>query len=195
VNALSDTWRDTLENLDLLQIGRDYGLGVAWRVVGVYQVIRCLLDDGKAVPGRHMVEALICGDLVKMEWKFVHWSAMVHGVVYSWRILRQLLTLTEMESERWRALHGLLALVDTLPGIVQLFPARAVDVDEVGMKNILDRLYGLLDVPEEYTVVPVTGQPRKRKRKKRYGKPKAKEASSLTRTPSTNMFSLLSENG
>jgi len=194
VNAVAGTWRDVLENLDVLQIGGNYGWGVAWRVVGVYQVIRCLLDEGKVVPGRHVVEALICGDLVRMEWEFVHWSAMVQGVVYSWRILRQLLPLVVMESEQWRAFQGLFGLVYTLPGIADLFPAELVDVDEVSMKRILDRLYGLLDMQEEYIVVPVAGQSRKRKRKKRNDKPKAKEASSLTRTSSTNMFSLLCEN-
>jgi hypothetical protein len=144
VNVLANTWRDVFENLDLLQMGRDYKWGVAWRVVGTYQVIRCLLDEGKALPGRYVVEALICGDLVRMDWKFVHWSAMVQGVMYSWRVLQQLLALAEMESERWRTLHDLMTLVDSLPGIVELFPAKAVEVDEVGMKEILDRLYGLL---------------------------------------------------
>ena len=194
VNAAADTWREELENLDLVRLGGEHGWGVAWRVIGVYQVCRYLAGDGKAVPGRYVMEALICGDLVRMEWEFVHWSAMVQGVVYSWRVLGQLLALAEVESERWQALYGLLALVGTLPGIVELFPARPVVMDEVGMKEILDRVYGLLDLQEDSTVVPVAGQFRKRKRKKRDGKPKAKEASSSARISSTNMYSILSDN-
>src|SRR5579871_3044862 len=165
-------------------------------MVGVYQIVRYLLDEGKAVPGRYIVEALICGDLVRMEWEFVHWSAMMQGVVYSWRILRQLLQLVKMESEQPPALQELLAFINTLPSILDLFPVKFVEVDEIGMKDILDGLYGLLDIKEEYTVVPVVGQSRKRKRKKRDGKQKVKgSTSSLTKTLSTNMFSLLTEIG
>jgi hypothetical protein len=197
VSAVADTWRDVLENLDLLRMGKDYGWGVAWRVVGMYQVVRYLLDEGKAVPRKHVVDALICGDLLWMEWDFVHCSAMMQGVVYSWRILQQLLPLTGTEGEEFQTLHGLLAIMDTLPGIVELFPVEIVDMDEIGMKDISERLYDLLDMQaEEYTVLPVARQSRKHKRKKRDGKPKAKNsASSLTRTSSTNKFSLLSENG
>lgn len=212
VRPLSETvlkhgpgWGRTMTDLETLwTICKDAAFdgmdaGLIWRLIGVGVVCRVLGEQGRGLPERMVLDAVVRGVVLGVNWNHVHFGAMVQAALYSLRTVKQLLDVVEGTNDdyrtrkEWQAQRKLHDLVNTMPSISELFPKELADVEEDTMNAILDKLYSMLDIQPEEPSERVTEPSTKKKRKR---KQKGDRATTVSRSQnsSSNMYSLLSEN-
>jgi len=177
-------------------------LAMRWRAFGVWRVCREMNDLGRVLPRRAAIEKIVKGEIgqVSTDWEYMHFAAMVQAVLYSWRIVKQLFGVVDAlgaeyrNEKKWPALRKVHEMLRSMPSIVELFPNASVDIKDIVVLDILSKLYGMLDIQLESESENIFGTPRKKKRKGKQRKPTQGKPTAPS-TGSTNMYSLLDENG
>ncbi|KAF2843196.1 hypothetical protein M501DRAFT_1012557 [Patellaria atrata CBS 101060] len=188
-SALSETIATTLGDF------KDYATPVAWRALGLLEVLRSLLEENKSLPPVCDIEAVLSGRAVGVGWSVLHLYARVQAYLYSLRMLRQsvdvFITAQNSLDERLiSALKPLQTQLGDMPELATLFPelTRKSGEGECGVR--VSKMFEALGL-QEPSEQGFTGHKGKKK-KGRKGLKKEGEVESTPSPSSTNMYNLLS---
>ncbi|KAJ9659887.1 hypothetical protein H2201_007145 [Coniosporium apollinis] len=167
------------------------------REFGTYQVCKALQADAKPLPSRTEMRSLIAGQRASGSWSFVHLCGQLQAVLYSLRMLQQLMEVfITLHSERFqgndffKTITRLQQYLNTLPSLTELFPMtqpeRLKDEWEAEIRKILS----MLGVEED-----VFSQADNKRRKKRRKKGACSDAQLevASSRPSNNIYSTLAD--
>ena len=171
-----------------------------WRFIGLMSMLEMLQQDGKRLPTVSEIKNLAT-TWRRSTWQELHLSAQYEAMLYSLRMLKQLLVVRvawtadndKSEILDLPAMQRLLAMLDTLPGISALFDYD--NHDEHEWPNLFAKLTEAFYIREDNAIANADLQPskkRKRKRKKKLGESDSQEQADPGSKRSTNPFALLS---
>jgi len=119
---------------------------------------------------------LLQGQVYAQDWTYVHFSAQVQAVLYSLRLLKQVLGVTSAlntigkAEEVAVAVAGLEDCLAQMPTLCDLFPAKPVELSNVS--SLVDNMLETVGFNSEETFT----EPADVKKKKKKGKKKRKAA-------------------
>lgn len=167
-----------------------------WRAMAFYQDIEYAYSSGK----QSLAGSLFASTSLqhRLSWDVVHFSAQVQGSYYSFRLLKQVLSVVSMCSTPQplpSILHALKERLQSLPALAEL-PSLYTDLHSFGAVSersafsLVNSLYekeNNITVPAE-DAVKSTKKDRKKKRKRDAAAPPSPDA---PRKPNNNLFALL----
>jgi len=168
-----------------------------WRLLGMKILLEALQRDDKNVPVYESSVAVVMGKEAKT-WDEIHLSAQLEAVLYSFRMLKQMLDVAIAKQpicgiDAVSALLELQRCLQTLPSVAELFDCSGSQRSKtdasgklrVSLKSIYENLGGAV-----FSQEPTGASRKKRKRKKRGSN---ENAASTPRVPSksNNPFDVL----
>ena len=173
-----------------------------WRALALSLLLIPLSEEGKQLPLTTELANLICGYDIGTNWTYMHLSAQLQAVLYSFRILQQVSNIVEsiagdQESPAIiTAVNPLLtSAVKSLPPLHILFPAVPKNNQEIGDRRVQSRpivealVESLQDQHSEEISEPL---PTKKKRKRKAKQDKSHfEQTAIPKFASDNAFGLL----
>jgi hypothetical protein len=162
-----------------------------WPFAAVHQLCHQMIQENKALPSRIMLKALLLRQRLS-DWEYVHWSAQMQGIAYSFRMLHQCLELLV-----WLDLPTAEEIRQFCNHTLRMRSSIAIWADEVPtpgdhvLDQVVNKLFESLGI-DQAPYLPAAESKASRKRSKRRMKAETESQNgSKTITVSSNMFSML----
>jgi hypothetical protein len=154
----------------------DFSNPVVWRTFALSEILHSCTENQKKLPSRSALVHFITGRAkTTISWLDIHLSAQVDGVLYSLRMLSQILNYsrglpnsrTQQPQTRDSSLidefSNLSAILNTLPPLNQLLPSRLElgkqwSLESLGIDHLLDLLASHLQLPPSFTRADFEGE-------------------------------------
>lgn len=123
---------------------------VVWRLYALSQVYHWYLNTSRTPPSREALTRAMTGTYKpRPTWDDIHLSAQIQAVLYSLRMIKQILAYTAAATNNPlnQILLGLAAIVEDLPKIPLLMPSSfqlAAQISDYNVDNILNNLAAIL---------------------------------------------------
>jgi hypothetical protein len=173
---------------------KNVGPGLMWPLFA----LSIVLLDSKTTPSVPLVLHILNGDF-DSSWEFIHLTARLQAVLYSLRILKQIIAV-------YLAIHGfqqtdadnnnILQMskhLSTLPSIAETFTvpgqSRKILAEHEGLKNMVEEIYTAsgVDIPTEH----VSNKKKKKQSREAERKKKKQEQRQQAKPSISNVFSML----
>jgi hypothetical protein len=166
-----------------------------WHFNAIYLLCQHTFANGRTLPSRSMLRALLRRREFHNDWEYVHCVAQMQAAAYSFRVLYQLLQIvvaTGFSHVSERDVLECRRHLDTLPAIPELFD-ECSNADEASLNHIVDMLFGALGINENsYRPAASTISSKKRKKTRKKEAAQARKGTGGQQVSASNMFSLLS---
>ena len=123
---------------------------LVWRLYALSQVYHRYLNTGRTPPSREALTRAMTGTYKpRPTWDDIHLSAQIQAVLYSLRMVKQILAYTAAATDTHRnpPLQNLAKILDDLPNMALLIPSSlelAAQISEYNIDNILNNLATIL---------------------------------------------------
>lgn len=160
-----------------------------WRIYALAQTYRWYLNTGKLPPSRHaMTRVMTAVATEKWQWEDYHLSAQIQAVLYSLRIIQQILAYTLSNEISSDILFRLAVKLRDLPQLAQLIPSRselAAQTEDLDIEQLLDLLANILQIEATSPALDhsLTNPPSTETRPAKKRKKAKKEANLAQRVP------------
>jgi hypothetical protein len=178
-----------------------------WRLYALFEVYQWHLNTSKTTPTQELLKSALTGKVPpQLTWQTIHLSAQIQAVLYSLRMIHQILTYvaSAAASPLPPNLNDLATTLETLPVLAKLMPSPfelASQTAALDIESMLHRLANLLqdEAGDADSSIPLDGnepvaweqvskkRKKSKKEKKRLDLPKSASASAK----SNNMFEML----
>jgi hypothetical protein len=185
--------RTTLELTDVINALPSSNGHPSWRDLSLFWLCSSLLADGKSIPSKDELRALLIPD-VSRGWSHIHLFAQLQAIVYSWRILTQCLDVFLTANTMHTTPHTMLVkVIHSIQGFhfpQLLDPVHGFDLEDRSISLLLDAIYSNLGADDR----SAAGESKKRNRKRKRMKIDANKPQPDTEK-SQNMYDILAELG
>lgn len=126
---------------------RDIPKVFAWRIYAMSETLSWYVEDGRTLPSNLAIMAVLTGNTQKiLDWGTIQLSAQIEGVLYSYRILKQILeyVLDEIPStNRWKIKTS--EFLERLPSLDQILPSHLSLPEDSEYRSNWDKVLELVE--------------------------------------------------